>query len=149
MPVLAPHNCIGAEGPTRHRYTTEWLADVIICYAIRRGKLLRFVTGWDLGRWNIDGARLHRRAIANLAALPWLSRLLHAELHKLFSGALGSTFWACIPNRNTLVLFSDRRALKQRIARSLRKDHHGSAYPVAPPPFLVTRDGIAAAPVKR
>ena len=73
------------------------------------------------------------------------SRLLHPDLHKLFSSALGSTFWAGIPCRDRLVVYSDRRALKQRIGRRLVKDHDTSAYPISPRPFLVTRDGIALA----
>jgi hypothetical protein len=64
-------------------------------------------------------------------------------LHRLFSGPLGNPFWAGIPCRDTLVLFSDRRSLKQRIGRKLKKDNHASAYPIAAQPFLVTRDGIA------
>jgi hypothetical protein len=45
-------------------------------------------------------------------------------------------------------LFSDRRALKQRIGRKLKKDHDASAYSITPRPFLVTRDGIAPGPAK-
>ena len=71
------------------------------------------------------------------------SRLLHPELHKIFSGPLGSPFMAGIPCRDTLVLYSNRREMKQRIARQLKKDHDASAYPITPHPFLVTRDGIA------
>jgi hypothetical protein len=74
------------------------------------------------------------------------SRLLHPDLHRLFSQALGSPFLAGIPDRQTLVLFSDRRSLKKRILRRLKKDHDSSAYPITPRAFLVTRDGIAAGP---
>ena len=63
------------------------------------------------------------------------SRLLSPDLHKLFSGPLGSPFWAGIPNRDTLVTFSNRRALKQRIGRQLKKDYRGSAYAITPKPF--------------
>jgi hypothetical protein len=61
---------------------------------------------------------------------------------------LGSPFWAGIPCRDTLVLFSDRKALKQRIGRKLKKDHDASAYSITPRAFLVTRDGVAASPAK-
>jgi hypothetical protein len=61
----------------------------------------------------------------------------------LFSKPLGSPFWAGIPCRDTLVLYSDRRQLKQRTERRLAKDCRTSAYPITPQPFLVTRDGIA------
>ena len=72
------------------------------------------------------------------------SRLLHPDLHKIFSSALGNPFWAGIPCRNRLVLFSDRKAWKQKMARRLKRDHDTSAYSITPHPFLVTRDGIAA-----
>ena len=60
------------------------------------------------------------------------SRLLHPELYQIFSGPLGSPFWAGIPCRDTLVVYSDRRELKQRIGRRLRKDHDASAYAITP-----------------
>lgn len=170
MPVLKPKAYIRSEGPTKHMHTSEWLVNVLICYAIKNKKVYRFVTGWDLNRWEITAETLHQRAIENLQALPWpkklggsrhqgggrvifidtndslaSSRLLHPELHALFSGPLGSPFWAGIPNRDTLVTFSDRRTLKQRMRRALKKDHDSSAYQITPRPFLVTRDGIAAA----
>ncbi len=43
-------------------------------------------------------------------------------------------------------VYSDRRRLRQRTERQLRKDHRTSGYPITPRPFLVTRDGIAPAP---
>jgi uncharacterized protein YtpQ (UPF0354 family) len=168
LPVLKPLDYIRDEGPTKHILTREWLADVLICYAISGKKMFRFVTGWDVNRWEITDQILHDQAIANLAELPWprqlmgsrdnsggrviivdtedslaSSRLLHPELHKMFCGPLGSPFWAGIPDRNTLVLFSDRKMLKQRIGRRLKKDHDASAYSITPRAFLVTHDGIA------
>ena len=170
LPVLKPRDYISDEGPTKHILTAEWLGDVLITYVIKRPKMFRFVTGWDVNRWGTDAKALHELSIANLARLPWprklegarqpdggriiivdtndsmtASRLLHPELHKLFSQALGSPFWAGIPDRGTLVLYSDRRSLKKRIPRRLKKDHDTSAYPITPRPFLVTRDGIAPA----
>ena len=73
------------------------------------------------------------------------SRLLHPDLHRLFKGPLGSPFRAGIPDRGTLVLYSDRRRLRQRIERQLHKDHQTSGYPITARPFLVTPDGIAPA----
>jgi uncharacterized protein YtpQ (UPF0354 family) len=168
LPVLKPRDYIVPGTATEHLLLTEWLADVVICYAIKSGKLVRFVTGWDVNRWGTDAHALHELALANLARLPWpqrmegsrqkdggrivlvetgdglaSSRLLHPDFHHLFSGPLGSPFWAGIPDRDTLVAYSDRRSLKQRIARRLSKDHRTSAYPITPRPFLVTRDGIA------
>ncbi len=168
LPVLKPHDYIRDEGPTRHLCFQEWLADVIICYAIKTQKLFRFLTGWDLNRWGITLEACHQKALENLAALEWpkrlegsrqrdggrvvlictedsfsSSRLLHPDFHRLFSGPLGSPFYAGIPDRNTLVAFSNRKSLKQRIFRQLKKDFHGSGYPITPQPFLVTADGIA------
>ena len=170
LPVLKPKNYIRSTGPTQHILTSEWLTDVLICYVIKNKKFYRFVTGWDVNRWGTTATALHQIAVENLARLPWprrlegsrqkdggrvilvqtndslsSSRLLHPDLHKLFSGPLGSPFWAGIPDRDTLVTYSDRRSLKQRIARKLKKDHDTSAYPITPRPFLVTRDGIAPA----
>jgi uncharacterized protein YtpQ (UPF0354 family) len=174
VPLLKPRDYVDPNGPTQHLHISEWLADVVICYVIRREKLLRFVTGWDLNRWGTDGQILHQKALANLARLPWptqlqgarspeggriivvdtedglaSSRLLHPDLYKLFAGPLGQPFWAGIPCRERLVVYSDRRALKKRISRRLRKDHDASAYPITPHPFLVTRDGIAAAAAEK
>jgi uncharacterized protein YtpQ (UPF0354 family) len=168
LPVLKPRNYISSSGPTKHLQTSEWLADVLICYVIMNKKFFRFVTGWDVNRWETTADALHHLSLENLRRLPWpdrmegsrqldggrvvvvdtkdslaSSRLLHPDLHRLFSGPLGSPFWVGVPDRNTLVAFSDRRSLKKRIARQLKKDHDASAYPITPRLFLVTRDGIA------
>jgi len=168
LPVLKPRAYVHKEGPTQHLLITEWLADVVICYVIRGKKFFRFVTGWDVNRWGTTAQDLHQLSIENLRQLSWPSRLegsrqadggriilvdtkdglassriLHPDFHKLFSGPLGSPFWAGIPDRETLVTYSNRRSLKQRIPRRLKKDHDSSAYPITPRPFLITRDGIA------
>jgi len=168
LPVLKPKSYIDPHTATGSILTREWLADVLVCYAISNNKTLRFVTAWDVGRWGTTNEELEEIALANLAATSWpkrmpgsrnrddghviivdtddslaSSRLLHPELHRLFSKPLGTTFWAGIPCRNRLVLYSDRRKTKQRIDRQIRRDHDGSAYAITPSPFLVTRDGIA------
>jgi len=172
VPVLKPRNYMVRGQATEHLHVSEWLANVVICYAIRSQNLFRFVTGWDVDRWEIDAATLHDVAIANLRELEWpnplegsrerdgsrlivvatedslaSSRLLHPDLHRLFASGLGTPFRAGIPDRNTLVLYSDRKRLRQRIERRLKADHRGSSYPVSPRPFLVTADGIALATV--
>jgi uncharacterized protein YtpQ (UPF0354 family) len=173
FPMLKPRNYIDPKSPTQHLQTTEWLADVLICYVIKVKKFFRFVTGWDVNRWETTPEALHELSLKNLAKLPWpselhgsrqrdggrvivvdtndslaSSRILHPDLHRLFAGPLGNPFWAGIPDRNTLVVYSDRRSLKQRIARQLFKDYKKSAYPITARPFLITRDGIAASPEK-
>jgi uncharacterized protein YtpQ (UPF0354 family) len=171
LPVLKPKAYIVPNSPTEHILTQEWLEDVVICYVIKNQKFFRFVTGWDVRRWGTTDESLHHLAVENLRQLAWpkqlegarqkdggriiivetgdslaSSRLLHPDLHKLFSRPLGSPFWAGIPDRDTLVVYSDRRSLKQRIPRRLKKDYDSSAYPITPHPFLVTHDGVAAGP---
>ncbi len=168
LPLLKPRSYLDSDRATRASLVTEWLADVVICYALRSKDIYRFVTSSDAERWNMDAEALHQVAIANLCRLSWptkmegarqrdggrlilvatsdglaSSRLLHPDLHRLFSGPLGSPFLAGIPDRDTLVVYSNRRRLKQRTERQLQKDHHTSSYPITPLPFLVTPDGIA------
>jgi uncharacterized protein YtpQ (UPF0354 family) len=171
LPLLKPREYLDSDSGTQYSLVTDWLADVVICYALRSKDIFRFVTTADADRWQMDAQALHQVAIANLCRLAWpaklegarqpdggrvivittsdglaSSRLLHPDLHRLFCGPLGSPFMAGIPDRDTLVVYSNRRRVKQRIARQLGKDHHTSSYPITPRPFLVTPDGIAPAP---
>lgn len=168
VPMLKPREYLAPDTPTQHLLATEWLANLVIIYAIKSSKVYRFLTTWDTKRWGLEAQFVHERSLENLARLPWperfegvrqneggclilimtpdglaSSRLLHPELHDVLSSAVGSPFWAGIPSRDTLVVFSDRRGLKRRVSRQLRKDHDSSAYPITPHAFLVTRDGIA------
>lgn len=170
LPVLKPREYVRPDGPTKSLTYSEWLDDVIVCYVINGAKSLRFITDWDLNRWEIDRERLHEVAIENLGQLEWpermegsrspgggrlilvcpndnfaASRLLHPELHRLMSGPLKSPFLAGVPDRDTLVVFSNRRPLKKRIAQQVKKDYDKSGYPITPRLFLVTPDGIAPA----
>jgi uncharacterized protein YtpQ (UPF0354 family) len=170
LPLLKPRGYLDSDSASRHSLASEWLADVVICYALRSKDIFRFVTTADADRWQMDTQALHDVAIANLCRLAWptklegarqrdggrviviatsdglsSSRLLHPDLHRLFSGPLGSPFRAGIPDRDTLVVYSDRHLIRQRTERQLRKDHRTSSYPISPRPFLVTPDGIAPA----
>jgi uncharacterized protein YtpQ (UPF0354 family) len=171
LPLLKPRSYLDSDTATRHSLVTEWLADVVICYALRSKDIYRFVTTADADRWQTDAEGVHQMALANLCRLGWptklegasqrdgsrviivatgdglaSSRILHPDLHRLFSGPLGSPFRAGIPDRDTLVVYSDRRRLRQQTERQLRKDHRTSSYPITPRPFLVTPDGIAPGP---
>lgn len=170
LPVLKPKEYIDPNTPTEQLVTREWLSDVLVCYVLNDKQMLRFVTRWDMARWEITPQVLDDHAIANLSKLPWptrligarardegrvivvdtgdslgSSRLLHPDLHQLFCGTLGNPFLAGIPCRNRLVLYSDKRSMRNQIRRRLQRDHDESAYPITPRPFLVTRDGIAPA----
>jgi uncharacterized protein YtpQ (UPF0354 family) len=168
LPLLKPRSYLDSDTASRHSLVTEWLGDLVICYALRSKDIFRFVTTADAVRWQTDLETVHQMAIANLCRLGWpsklegarqrdgsrlvvvvtsdglaSSRLLHPDLHRLFSGPLGSPFRAGIPDRDTLVVYSDRRRLRQQTERQLRKDYRKSSYPITPRPFLVTADGIA------
>jgi uncharacterized protein YtpQ (UPF0354 family) len=170
LPVLKPLSYIREDGPTKHVFVTDWLPETVICYVINGEKSFRFITLWDLNRWGVDEDRLRATATENLSRLPWpekmegsrlpdggriilvltddsfsASRLLHPEFHHYFSQALGSPFLAAVPDRDTLVTFSNRKALRKRIAQQVRKDHDRAAYPITRRLFLVTRDGVAPA----
>jgi uncharacterized protein YtpQ (UPF0354 family) len=170
LPLLKPRSYLDSDSAARHSLVSEWLADVVICYALRSKDIFRFVTTADADRWQTDAQAIHQVAITNLCRLSWptkmegarqkdggrliivapsdglaSSRLLHPDLHRLFSGPLGSPFRAGIPDRDTLIVYSDRHRLRMRTERQLRKDHRTSSYPITPRPFLVTPDGIAPA----
>jgi len=107
-----------------------------------------------LGRESLGltGELLHAEAIANLVAAKWPKQLLgmgakgegrliivDTDDNLASSGCCTGlaqdvhwparlNFWAGIPCRDRLVLYSDRREMKQRIARRIKKDHAASAY---------------------
>jgi uncharacterized protein YtpQ (UPF0354 family) len=171
LPLFKPLRYLDSDSATRSSLASEWLGDVVICYALRSNDIFRFVNTADLDRRQTDAQALHQVAVANLCRLSWptklegarqqdggrviviatggglaSSRLLHPGMHRLFGGALSSPFRAGIPDRDTLVVYSDRRRVRQQTERQLRKDHRMSSYPITPRPFLVTPDGIAPAP---
>jgi uncharacterized protein YtpQ (UPF0354 family) len=171
LPILKPRSYADSDSAARSSLINDWLDDVVICYALRSKDIFRFVTTADADRWQTDAQALHEVAVANLCRLAWpaklegarqpdggrviliatgdglaSSRLLHPGLHRLLAGPLGSPFRAGIPDRDTLVVYSDRRRVRQQTERQLRKDHRTSSYPITARPFLVTPDGIAPAP---
>jgi uncharacterized protein YtpQ (UPF0354 family) len=170
LPLLKPRSYLESDSANRHTLVNEWLADVVIVYALRINEIFRFVTTADAQRWHTDAQAVHQVALANLCRLSWphklegarqpdggrlilivtgdglaSSRLLHPDLHRVFRGPLGSPFRAGIPDRDTLVVYSDRRRLRKRTERQLDNDYRTSSYPITPRPFLVTPDGIALA----
>ena len=168
LPLLKPRSYVESASVPRHSLVNEWLDDVVICYALRSKDIFRFVTTADTDRWEQTLESAHEVAITNLCNLGWpsklegarqpdggrliivatgdglaSSRILHPDLHRLFSGPLGSPFRAGIPDRDTLIVYSDRHRLRIRTEKQLRKDFRSSSYPITPRPFLVTADGIA------
>src|SRR5205823_13012331 len=41
VPVIKPREYIDPDGPTRHLQTSDWLPDVLICYAIKSKNMFR------------------------------------------------------------------------------------------------------------
>ena len=142
LPVLKPRSYLDSTSAARHSLVSEWLDDVVICYALKSKDIYRFVTTADAVRWEKDVEVIHEVGIANLCRLSWptklegarqpdggrliivatgdglaSSRLLHPDLHRLFSGPLGSPFRAGIPDRDTLIVYSDRHRLRLRTER--------------------------------
>src|SRR5262249_15176674 len=76
FPVLKPRDYVDSKSATRNVLSTEWVGDVIICYILRNKNILRFVTAWDLGRWEKDAQALHQAAIENLVRASWPRHLL-------------------------------------------------------------------------
>ena len=75
LPLLKPRSYLESDSATRHSLVNEWLADVVICYALRSKDIFRFVTTADADRWQTDAQALHQVAIANLCRLAWPTRL--------------------------------------------------------------------------
>ncbi len=170
VPILKPAGYVRPDGPTASVVHRAWVGDLIICYAVRGGKTLRFVLDGDLERWETGAGAVHETAMANLRRLPWpqrlkppagpgpglivistrdgfdASRLIHPGLHALATPVLRSPFLAGVPDRDTLLLFParDGRA-REQIAARLREDYARAAYPVSPRLFRVGPDGVALA----
>src|SRR5437870_13875852 len=67
LPVLKPRSYLKSDRSTQHLLWSDWLDDVVICYALRSKVLFRFVTPWDVDRWQTDDQTLHQLAIENLS----------------------------------------------------------------------------------
>src|ERR1700677_589245 len=79
VPVLKPREYINKDNATKAVHYTEWLANVLICYVIQSKNMYRFVTGWDLNRWELTKEQFHEEAIKNLAKMPWPRELMGAS----------------------------------------------------------------------
>ena len=160
LPLLKPRSYLNSDSAARYSLASEWLADVVICYALRSKDIFRFVTAADVDRWQTDAQALHQVAVANLCRLAWptklegarqrdggrliviatgdglaSSRLLHPDLHRLFCGPLGSPFRAGIPDRDTLVVYSDSAASSSGPSASCARIIARRAIPLPPGPF--------------
>jgi len=126
----------------------------------------------DLARWGIAPEALHEQAVHNLVLYSrehsmegrradgfMMLRLAHTdrhnaarillpELHRKLREHLGTTFYAAMPARDTLIAFSnaDEEMLGQ-LRRDLEHDYRNAHHPLSPKFFQVTPDGIAGDPL--
>src|SRR3954447_6973803 len=75
FPLLKPRSYLATDSASRNSLVNEWLADVVICYALRSKDVFRFVTNADAERWQTEAQALHRVAVDNLSRLAWPTRL--------------------------------------------------------------------------
>jgi Protein of unknown function (DUF1444) len=170
LPLLKPASYVAPDGPAAEAVHHPWLADLIICYAIRGARTLRLILERDLARWGLDGDALRELALANLQGLAMperlraagasservvalsaqdhfeAARLLDPRLHDRLAPAVGSPFWAAVPDRDSLLVFpSGNGKWLARMGGTVRVQYERAAYPVSPAVFLVSRDGISLA----
>ena len=75
LPLLKPRSYLDSDSANRCSLVSEWLADVVICYALRSNDIFRFVTTADADRWETNAQALHQVAVANLCRLAWPTKL--------------------------------------------------------------------------
>ena len=146
--------------------SAPWLADLRICFAIDNKATFRFISNFDMQRWNVSLETLAQVAIENLEALPEpevltmtsdggrsigviqpkagaaSSYLLHPKLHEIASRKLNGELAAAIPARDALVLFEyhgQRASLLEAVAHDFATTNH----PISDRLFRITPDGIA------
>jgi uncharacterized protein YtpQ (UPF0354 family) len=168
LPVLKPASYVASGGPAAEAVHHPWLADVIICYAIRGARTLRLILEGDLARWRLDRGTLRELALVNLQGLVMperlraaspsservvvlsaqdhfeAARLLDPRLHDRLAPAVGSPFWAAVPDRDTLLVFpSGDQTFFARMSGTIRAQYERAAYPVSPDVFVVSRRGVS------
>ena len=75
LPLLKPRSYLDSDSANRNSLVNEWLADVVICYALRSNDIFRFVTTADADRWQTDAQAIHEVAVTNLCRLAWPTKL--------------------------------------------------------------------------
>ena len=72
LPLLKPRSYLESDSANRNSLASEWLGDVLICYALRSNDIFRFVTTADVGRWQTDAEAILR--IGHCQPVPaWLA----------------------------------------------------------------------------
>ena len=122
----------------------------------------------DLDRWHISPEELHTQALQNLVlyshehtmqgqkgeGLTMLclaaadrhnaARILLPDLHRKLKEHLGTTFYAAIPTRDTLLVFSaDDPDILLQVRRQVQEDFRRAAVGLSGKLFVMTTDGIA------
>ncbi len=146
--------------------SAPWLADLRICFALDNKDTFRFISNYDMQRWNVSLETLAQVAIDNLEALPEpelltmsndgglsvgviqphagaaSSYLLHPKLHEIASRQLNGELAAAIPARDALVLF-EYRGQRAALLEAVAHDFATTSHPISDRLFQITPDGIA------
>lgn len=144
---------------------------LVVAYVLDSPANYRYVTADDLARWKVDVAEVRRRALANLAAAsrdipvqatapPDLmlavevgdgydaTRLLLPDFRRFAASKLGETFYAAIPNRDALVMWSKTSSaeFQARLRAHIGSQFRGEPYGLTDRVFEVGPDGMRALP---
>jgi uncharacterized protein YtpQ (UPF0354 family) len=146
-------------------------AGLIVAYVVDETDSYRFVGADDFGRWGVTLTELARVALENLESasrdLPVQStegsdrllaielgdgydatRLLLPGIRRLAEERLGEQYFAAIPSRDTLILWSRAvsPAFEERVRRQIAETFRGSPYPLTERRFVVGPDGVVPVP---
>ena len=172
LPLLKPRSYLNSDSATRHSLASEWLADVVICYALRSKDIFRFVTVTDLEAL-ADGCSDPSRGgrsepvqafladqVGRGSAARWWSPDHHRNRRRVGVEPTPPSRPAPAVQRPPREPVQGRHPGSRYPHRLFRQsppeaadratvaqDHRTSSYPITPRPFLVTPDGIAPARV--
>ena len=150
---------------------SPWLANLVVCYAIDSPHTLRMVSHMDLERWGVDIAQLHDLAMSNLmqGELPQVisvpladgqpgfgglgeggitsksSYLLHPKIYEHIQKVFGAAVWAAIPNRDSLMIFSQKCTERSNLLEAVAEDFKHTDHALSDRIFEFTPDGVVLA----
>jgi hypothetical protein len=166
-PQLAPAEYL-EKNQLAHRTFGDGL---VVAFVLDSASNYSYVTEDDLARWKVDVAEVERRALANLAAAsrdipvqatepPDLmlavevgdgydaTRLLLPDFRRFAAAKLGESFYAAIPNRDVLVMWSKASSpeFQARLRAHIGSQFRGEPYALTDRIFEVGPGGLTALP---
>jgi len=143
--------------------TYPFAGDVVIAVAVDREQAYSYVSPTDLERWAVTEESLYQEALANLEEVSAgieihateaperllaiqtadgydAARLLLPAMRKLAIEHLGEPFYAAIPNRDFVIMWSsdNSREFQGLVRNQVRQDCESQPYPLTPTVFVVT-----------